>query len=327
MSASQKKPEAESAALPVVDIEGLRSGDFGVRRLIAEEIRKACLDKGFMYVVGHGIPSSLQSAVFEESSRFFTASEEVKSAVNLSRSPCHRGYEPLRAQILEPGTPPDLKEGYYIGRHLPLDDPAVVAGKFNHGPNQWPEGMPTFRATMERYFAEMLGVGGVLMRGLALSLDLEEYAFDAYLHEPVAILRLLHYPPQSANPLPDEKGCGAHTDWGALTLLMQDDVGGLEVWDREHGWLAAPPMAGAYIVNLGDMIARLTNDRYHSTQHRVINSTGRERYSVPFFFEGNVDEPVECLPGCLAPGETPRYAPTTVEGHMREMYARTYAKS
>ncbi|MEO1019215.1 MAG: 2-oxoglutarate and iron-dependent oxygenase domain-containing protein [Pseudomonadota bacterium] len=314
-------------SLPIVDIAGLRSGDAADRQRVGQAIRKACLDKGFMYVVGHGVPATLQDAVFEESARFFAAADEVKAAVDTSHSTCYRGYEALRAQTLEAGTPPDLKEGFLIGRDLPLNHPMVLAGKFNHGPNQWPDGMPTFQSTMERYFAEMLGVGGVLMRGLALSLELDERAFDDYLHEPVAILRLLHYPPQPANPLPNEKGCGAHTDWGAVTLLMQDDVGGLEVWDRDKGWVPAPPIAGAYIVNIGDMVARLTNDRYHSTQHRVINATGRQRYSVPFFFEGNADVPVECLPNCLAPGEGPRYAPTTVEGHLREMYERTYAEA
>lgn len=313
-----------SAGLPVVDIAALRSPDPVARRWVAMAMRDACLDKGFMYVVGHGVPASLQAAVFEEAARFFAAPEEVKAAVDKSRSSSNRGYEPLRNQTLEPGAPPDLKEGFYIGRDLQHHDPRVRAGKFNHGPNLWPEGMPTFRATMERYFAEMMGLGSLMMRGLALSLDLDEHALDGFCEEPLATLRLLHYPPQPANPQPGEKGCGAHTDFGGLTLLLQDDKGGLQVWDRGAGWIEAPPMSDAYIVNLGDMIARWTNDRYRSTRHRVINRSGGERFSVPFFFTGNPDFLVECLPSCLEAGETPRYAPTTVEGHMREMFARTY---
>jgi isopenicillin N synthase-like dioxygenase len=140
----------------------------------------------------------------------------------------------------------------------------------------------------------------------------------------MATLRLLHYPPQPPNPLPNEKGCGAHTDFGGLTTLLQDDAGGLQVWDEAEGWIAAPPLPGTYVVNLGDMIARWTNGRYRSTLHRVINRSGRERYSIPFFHGGNPDYVVSCLPGCCSEEDPPRYAPTTVAGHMREMYRRSY---
>lgn len=324
MSLSARR--VEDATLPIVDISGLRSEDPADRAGVAAAIRAACLDKGFMYVVGHGVPEPLRQAVFEQSAAFFSLPEEQKTLVDKSLSTCNRGYEPLRAQTLEPGAPPDLKESFYVGRDLGPDHPAVIEGKFNHGPNQWPDGLASFRSIMEQYFEEMLGVGARLMRGIALSLDLEENRFDGFCEEPLAILRLLHYPPQPANAAPDEKGCGAHTDFGGLTILMQDDIGGLQVWDEEAGWIHAPPIPGSYVVNLGDMIARWTNDRYRSTLHRVVNATGKQRYSVPFFFSGNPDYEVSCLPTCLAPGETPRYAPTTVEGHMREMYDRTYVK-
>ena len=316
----------EDAALPVVDVSGLHSPHAADRAKVAADIRSACLDKGFMYVVGHGVDDTLRQRVFDESARFFALSDEEKAAVDKKHSPCNRGYEPLRAQTLEPGTPPDLKEGFYLSHDLGPDHPAVIAGKFNHGPNQWPADRPDFQATMEQYFSQMLGFGETLMRGVALSLDLDEGYFTDFCHEPGAVLRLLHYPPQPGNAAPDEKGCGAHTDFGGLTVLMQDDVGGLQVWDEDAGWVHAPPIPGSYIVNLGDMIARWTNDRYRSTLHRVVNATGKERYSVPFFYSGNPDYEVSCLPTCLAPGETPRYAPTTVEGHMQEMYRRTYVK-
>jgi len=141
----------------------------------------------------------------------------------------------------------------------------------------------------------------------------------------MSTLRLLHYPPQPANAAPGEKGCGAHTDFGGLTLLLQDENPGLQVWDRHSkSWIHAAPVPGTYVVNLGDMIARWTNDQYRSTLHRVVNISGRERYSVPFFFSGNPDHLVECLPTCLAPGDAPRYPAVTVEEHHREMYRRTY---
>lgn len=311
--------------LPVVDISALPTDDPAARSRVGRAIRAACQDKGFMYVVGHGVDPVLRAQVLEQAALFFEQTETRKMAISMANSICNRGYEPMRGQTLEAGAPPDLKESFYSGEDLSLDDPRVVAGKFNHGPNQWPEGMDSFRATMEAYFDQMQALASRLMQGLALSLDLPETHFNPFCRAPMSNLRLIHYPPQPANPLPGEKGCGAHTDWGALTLLMQDDVGGLQVWDEGAGWVDAPPLPDSYIVNLGDMIARWTNDRYRSTLHRVVNASGRERYSVPFFFSGNPDVPVVCLPGCATDEDPPRYAPTTVEGHLREMYARTYA--
>lgn len=312
------------AALPVVDVSGLFGQDPTAQQRVATAMREACLDKGFMYVVGHGISPDLRAQVFAESAAFFDLPEESKLAVDMKLSTCNRGYEPMRAQTLEAGAPPDLKESFYIGRHLEPDHPDVVAGKFNLGPNQWPAGLPEFQGVMDRYYLELEAFGAVLMRGIALSLDLKSDYFDGFCTDAQCGLRLIHYPPQPANADPDEKGCGAHTDWGGLTILMQDDVGGLQVWDESVGWVHAPPMKDAYVVNLGDMIARWTNDRYRSTLHRVVNATGKQRYSVPFFYSGNPDYEVSCLPTCLVPGDTPHYPPTTVSGHLREMYARTY---
>jgi isopenicillin N synthase-like dioxygenase len=217
-----------------------------------------------------------------------------------------------------------MKEGYYIGNELAHDDPRVLARVFNHGPNQWPPNLPGWRETLTEYYAHMTALCRLTMRTLALALHLPEDHFEHFCDDALCNLRLLHYPPQPANPLPDEKGCGAHTDWGAITYLLQDDVGGLQVWDADHGWINAPPVKGAYVLNLGDLIARWTNDRFRSTLHRVINASGRERYSVPFFFTGRPEHLVECLPNCLAAGDAPKYPPTTAIGHLEEMYRRSY---
>jgi isopenicillin N synthase-like dioxygenase len=202
-----------------------------------------------------------------------------------------------------------------------------VARKVNHGPNQWPRGLPAFRAVMQDYFAAMLDLSVRLMRAVALSLDLAEDHFAAFCSDPVALLRLLHYPQQRTNGLPGEKGCGAHTDWGAITVLLQDDAGGLQINDPIHGWLHAPPLPGAFVVNIGDLITRWTNDRYHSTKHRVINLSGRDRYSVPFFFDGNPDYIVSCLPGCSDTDNPARYRPTTVAEHTDVMHRATFVRA
>jgi isopenicillin N synthase-like dioxygenase len=312
------------SALPVIDMAGLWSSRAADRRAVGVRLNETCRDKGFFYVANHGVPEGLIDAVFAETRRFFDQPVAVKARVDKANSKYYRGYDPFRGQVLEAGTRPDLKEGFYIGLDLPEDDPRVLAGKFNHGPNQWPDDLPGFRPTMSAYVAAMLEVGARLMRGLALSLDLPEGHFIAFTRQPMVTLRLLHYPPQPADAAPGEKGAGAHTDWDALTILLQDDVGGLQVHDASLGWVHADPIPGTYVVNLGDMLARWTNDLYRSTLHRVVNQSRRERYSVPFFLGGNPDSVVEALPGCVGPDNPSRYAPTTAEGHLREMFRQSY---
>ncbi|HTY68606.1 MAG TPA: 2-oxoglutarate and iron-dependent oxygenase domain-containing protein [Alphaproteobacteria bacterium] len=311
--------------LPVIDVSGLQAGQSAVRQRVAAQMRAACLDKGFFYVTGHGVAPTLIDAAVAEAKRFFALPLDSKMALRLENSwkRANRGYSPLRGQVLEKGTPADLKESFYIGIELPLDDPRVAAGKQNHGPNQWPD-LPGFSQTLMAYFGEMMRVEHLLLRGLALSLDLDEHYFDAYYRDATATLRLLHYPPQPAAALPDEKGCGAHTDFGGITLLYQDDAGGLQVWDQDYGWVHMPPIPGTFVANLGDLIARWTNDRYRSTLHRVVNLSGRARYSLPFFFPGNPDYRIECLPTCKVPGVADRYAPVTVAEHLIERIRQSY---
>ncbi|ARQ02615.1 isopenicillin N synthase family dioxygenase [Pseudorhodoplanes sinuspersici] len=325
MTATLEAARVSTAALPVIDISDLFSANFADRKAVGAELRAACLDKGFFYITNHGVPEDLIADVFAEAATFFALPAEQKAEVDKAKSKANRGYEPLQGQTLEPGTPPDLKEGYYIGPEHGPDDPRVVAGMFNHGPNQWPSQRPRFRPVMEAYRDIMFDLSATMMRGMALSLDLPENFFDGYTSDVMATVRLLHYPPQPAHGNPAQKGAGAHTDFGGLTLLRQGDIGGLQVWDQGSGsWIHADPLPGTYVVNLGDMISRWTNDRYRSTLHRVVNMSGKERYSIPFFYTGNYAYTVECIPTCLAPGEQPKYPPVTVEQHMRNMYQRTY---
>lgn len=326
MDSMLKAQRLDTASLPVIDVSGLSSSDPADHRAVGSALRAACVDKGFFYCSGHGIPAGLIDAVFAETKALFDQPVEAKMALEKSkRSNCNRGYEVLGGQTLEAGAPPDRKEGYYIGLELPGDDPRVMAGRFNRGPNVWPQDLPGFRPTMMAYFSAVRDLAERLMNGIALSLDLPEDYFERYKREPVATLRLLHYPPQRKSAAQNEKGAGAHSDWGALTLLLQDDVGGLQVYDNATGsWIHADPIPGTFVVNLGNSLAHWSNDLYKSTLHRVVNASGRERYSVPYFYEGDADYEVVCLPTCLSPGETPKYPPTTVEGHLMEMYRKTY---
>jgi isopenicillin N synthase-like dioxygenase len=314
----------EQAAIPAIDIAGLWSAKPASRESVGRKIRQAAIETGFFYISGHQLPDDLVAATFREARLFFDQPIEAKRQVDHSLSPCRRGYDALRELPADAGAPPDLKESFSIGPELSVDDPRVVAGRLDHGPNLWPEALPAFRPTVTGYLAAMQAVGCRLLGGIALSLGLAEDHFATFCREPIATLRLLHYPPQPQNALPGEKGAGAHTDWHALTILLQDDVGGLQLYDRRFGWVPAPPVPGTLIVNIGDMLSRWTNDLFRSTVHRVINASSRERYSIPFFLGGNPDQPIEALPGCYGPDNPPRYPATTAEGHLREMQAQAF---
>ncbi len=325
MSDALEAADVSANQLPVIDVGGLSSSKLEARKAVAREIRAACTNNGFFYIANHGIPQGLIEAVQTQTRAFFDRPIVEKQKVSKSLSKCNRGWEPLGAQTLDPNAPPDLKETYYMGLELPLDHPAVAAGKFNHGPNLWPQDMPGFKPTMNGYHAAMRDLSERIMVGLALSLDLSENYFDGFNRDPLSTLRLLHYPPHPVDAAKGQAGAGAHTDYGALTLLLQDANGGLQVRDLDNTWIHATPIPETFVFNIGDAIARWTNDLYRSTVHRVVNVSGNRRYSVPFFYSGNADHRLECFSNCLKPGETPKYPPATVEQHMREMYARSYA--
>ncbi|MBL8382166.1 MAG: isopenicillin N synthase family oxygenase [Burkholderiales bacterium] len=321
-------PARAAEAVPVIDLAGASSAELANRLAVAGEVHRACRDIGFFYVANHGVDRALVAAQFDWARRFFALPQADKDAIALSRSPCNRGYEPMGGQTLDADTPPDLKEGFYMGWHLEPDHPLVRAGLPNHGPNAWPAGLPGFREQMQAYYAALFDLGRRIARLVALSLELPEDHFDGDFETPMTILRLLHYPPHPANARPNQLGAGAHTDWGLITILAQDDCGGLEVRNADGVWLQAPPIPDTFVVNLGDMLERWTNGLYRSNLHRVRNAAaGRDRYSVPFFLEPSYHVRLECLPTCTGPGNPPRYPPCSAGEHIAEMYRRTYAKA
>ena len=296
--------------LPVIDVTSVDAA-------AGQAIRAACLQYGFFYITSHRVPAGMIEAVAGQARALFALSAETKAALHMKHSPASRGYSPLAGQVLDPGKPADLKESFYLGPELPLDHPFAQAGLFNCGPNQWPE-LPGFRVVMEGYLGVMIALAEALMGGIALALGLGHDHFTRFCRAPTCTLRLLHYPPQPVDALPQQMGAGAHTDFGAITILWQDDNGGLQV-EGDDGWIDVPPLPGTFVVNLGDMMARWTNDRFRSTRHRVINRGG-DRYSIPFFYNGHPEHPI--VP--ILEGEPALYPPTTVEGHLREMYRRSY---
>lgn len=310
--------------IPIIDVGGLRSSQLSDRQKVAAEMSQACRKVGFFYIKNHGIPDATLAQTFAEAKRFFDLSLAAKVEVATAKSKISRGYDPLRTQTLDLNARPDLNESFYIGLERGQDDPLVQAGLPNHGANQWPQDLPGWQTRMEHYFARMMELAQQLSQGLALSLDLDEHYFDAMTDNPMPVLRLLHYPPHPIAAEADEFGCGAHTDWGFLTILLQDQTGGLEVLTAAGDWVKAEPIPGTFVINLGDMLARWTNQMYRSTLHRVINRSGIERYSIPFFWDINYDAIVECLPTCCSPAHPPKYAAIQAGEHIAEMYQKTY---
>ncbi|WP_110684828.1 isopenicillin N synthase family dioxygenase [Salinicola aestuarinus] len=305
------------ADIPVIDIGPLidRSDPMGV----ADAIGNACERTGFFYVRGHGVDPQLVARAFEMAARFFARPLAEKDALHIVGSGLAlRGYTPLFGENVDPDKSRDFKECFDLG-----GDETEVSPFF--GPNRMPAKPEAFQAVFERYHAEMLTLGHRLVGAIALSLGLAEDHFAAHQQRPMAIQRLLHYPSQAGVIEEEEIGIGAHTDYGLLTILAQDAVGGLQIRHRDGGWISAPPIEGAFVVNIGDLVQTLTNDRYVSTLHRVVNASGRERYSLPFFFDLDYDAVVEVLPICTRDDDPPRYAPYVSGAHKFARYAASYA--
>lgn len=305
-----------AVAVPVIDISGLRSPDPADGADVAEALGRACEDVGFLSVVGHGVPEPVIDGAFAAARRFFASPPEVKRFASLTDGVLNRGYDGIGSQQLDPTSPaPDVKEVFDIGLDLPWDHPLVVAGTPMHGPNSWPD-LDGFREPVEAFYAACRALTERLLAGMALSLGLEEGAFAPFHRTPIATMRLLRYPPALPDQLDGQLGAGAHTDWGAITVLSQDDAGGLEVQLADGCWVPVPPRRDAFVVNVGDLLARWTNDRYRSTRHRVVNPVDRERYSAVFFMDLDHYARIEVLPSCVPPGEAPRYEPTTAGEHL-----------
>lgn len=313
--------------IPIVDFGPFLSGDLSERRRVAGTIAQACRHIGFFYIVNHGVAPELIDRTLAQAKRFFDQPIEVKQRISITKSACHRGYFSLGGENLDPAKQAeggDFKEGLKIGRDLPPDHPLVRAGTPLHGPNQWPEDLPGWRETMEECYASLAALGHKLMQAFALALDLPEDFFEDKLTGPMATLGPLHYPPQRGEITEKRLGAGAHTDFGCLTILTQDATGGLQVRNGAGRWVDAPSIENSFVVNIGDMMARWTNDLFASTRHRVINISNKDRYSMPFFFDPDFDAPVACLETCHDSSNPPRYPPTTGGQHLLNMIDATF---
>lgn len=310
--------------LPLIDIAPLYGTDSAAWRDVATQIDAACRDWGFFYITGHGIPPERIDALLAAAKAFFALPEAEKLKIDITRTAHHRGYGAIATEQLDPTQPSDLKETFDMGFHMAADHPEVLAGKPLRGPNRHPD-LPGWATLMEQHYADMQALAQTLLRAIALALGIERDFFDARFAEPISVFRMIHYPPRHTARSADQPGAGAHTDYGCVTLLYQDDAGGLQVRNVHGEWIDAPPIPGSFVVNIGDMMARWSNDRYTSTPHRVISPLGVHRYSMPFFAEPHPDTEISCLPNCSSADNPPKYPPVTSAEYLLSRFADTYA--
>ena len=302
-SGSKAGPQAEavnttsadlSNRVPLISVASLVESK-GSALDTAAEIGAACREHGFFYVSDHGIPAELESRLERLSRDFFKRETAEKLEISMSQGGhAWRGYFPVGGELTS--GKPDLKEGIYFGSELASTDPRVRAGLPLHGANLFPEEPSELKAAVLEYIERMTELGHALMRGIALSLGLEEQFFSKnYTGDPLVLFRTFNYPAPASSEERGLWGVGEHTDYGLLTILKQDDCGGLEVKTRA-GWISAPPIPGTFVCNIGDMLDRLTAGLYRSTPHRVRNTAGRDRVSFPFFFDPSFSAEVRPLP-------------------------------
>jgi isopenicillin N synthase-like dioxygenase len=276
--------------IPIIDVSPLIIGGTG-KSVVATQINAACRQHGFFYVIGHGVDCQLQQRLLTLSREFFAQPLPAKQQIAMSRGgKAWRGYFRVGDELTS-GLP-DQKEGLYFGEELPPSHPAVRASVPLHGANLFPEQPAGLRDTVLEYMAALTKLGHHLLAGMALGLGLEEIYFSEHgTREPLTLFRIFNYPPPQSVDL---WGVGEHTDYGLLTILLQDETGGLEVKSGSR-WLPAPPVAGSFVCNIGDMLDRMTRGIYRSTPHRVRNPAPRDRLSFPFFFDPNFFAPVQTI--------------------------------
>jgi isopenicillin N synthase-like dioxygenase len=312
----------EVPEIPVIDVAPLASGRLDDIGAVARAMRAASERIGFFYIRNHGVPQSLIDRVYEVSRRFYHQPPDRKLRVQVNAR--HRGFLKVGEAKMYDQAKSDLKESFIWGLELGEDDPDVRAGKKLMGPNQWPPDMPEFRTALYAYYEEILACGNRLLTAIAASLDLPLDFFASRFQKPLARGALVFYPPQPADLGTEQFGVAPHTDYGGLTLLSQDSTGGLQVKGKSGTWVTAHPIEGTLVINVGDLMSRWTNDHFTSNPHRVVNSSGRERFSVAVFFDPSYDtviDPAEIFRG----REEPRYPPVICGDYIVSRFDKAFA--
>jgi isopenicillin N synthase-like dioxygenase len=312
--------------VPIIDIS--RDPD-----VVGAELDEVCRTVGFFQITGHGIDGGVAERAWTTATRFFDLPLGDKLRVARPAEDYPYGYIPVAGESLSQsmtGTaPPDLKEVFNIGPVSPpshqMTDPDEASV---YSPNLWPVALPELKEAWTTYYTAMRDLGDRLMSLFARGLGLPPLFFNDKIDQCPNALRAINYPARDAAPLPGQLRAGAHTDYGTLTILRQDAVGGLEVLDLGGNWTAVESVPGAFVINIGDLMARWTNDRWSSTLHRVVDppdaaASRARRQNMPYFQNANWSAVISCLPTCLAPGEAPRYEPVLAGPHLMDKFRKS----
>jgi isopenicillin N synthase-like dioxygenase len=317
-----------SEALPIVDLSGLAdaadAADAPALRALADTFDVACRAYGFCYIANHGVPQALIDAAFAASAAFHARPLAEKQAIAINGA--HRGYMGMASSVIvtssiEKATKPNLSESFMLMHEVA---PGDESGPLD-GPNQWPAQPEGFRPAIEAYDAALNLLARQMTRMIAVALGLEPKGLDRFFEKPTTFLRLLHYPPSPPQADSRQYGSAPHTDYGFITILAQDRAGGLQVRSVHNEWIEATPIEGTFVLNIGDMGSRWTNGRWRSTPHRVINRSGGDRYSMPYFYDPAATETIACLPTCCSAAEPARYEPVRYGDYLMERIDANYA--
>jgi isopenicillin N synthase-like dioxygenase len=318
-----------AAAVPVIDIAPFMRGDLVAHRGVVAAVKHACEHVGFFVITGHGVPVEKIKGVFAESRAFFARPLDEKIRIKRPGPGISRGYNSVAGQSLSltvgQNAPPDLMESLGFGPLETDNDPYWTEGfgPVHAHPNLWPEGAPQFRRAVSDYWRAMEALSAQLMRIFALALDLDEDFFVGRSKRHVTNMRINYYPVQERTPEAGQLRAGAHSDYGAFTILKGENApGGLQVLCRGGDWADVPLIEEGFIINIGDLLMRWTNDKWVSTIHRVVNPPEEirhhvDRMSIAYFFVPDHDVEVRCLESCMDANNPPRYPPTTAGGHWR----------
>lgn len=306
-------------SIPVIDIGALVAGAPEAERRTAEQIAKAANEVGFFYVRNHGVPQNLIDQAFDVTRRFFNSPLEDKNTVAVS--PKKRGYIQPYTGIMKGSKTRDFRETFLWGREFDEQTLAELAEVPLIGPNRWPAFLPDMEPVLCAYFEACVSVGRRILGAFAIAMEIEREYFTACFERCIARGSALYYPPQPETLGDEQFGIGAHTDWGVLTLLYQDDVGGLQVLSGDGEWVTAHPIPGTFVVNVGDCLEQWTNRRLLSNHHRVVNSSDRYRQSIAVFVDPDFDTPI--VPVVKA-DETAQFEPTTCGERVMDSFRKAY---
>ena len=285
--------KVEISEIPVLDLAQLEQGP-PARAQLFRDMREACETIGFFYARNHGVPSAAADRMFAQCHRLFALPKAELQEMAMTKSPLYRGFLEVGQRGTNLERPPDILEAFNLGQDYGPDHPGVIANKPLHGPNQWPD-LPGFKQAVEEWQGLMDGLMHTIVRAVCGAMDMSYEQIGPWFDKPLCQMRLLHYPPQPPQ-IGHMMGARPHQDTSFMTILLQDDRGGLEVEARTGEWLQAPPRPDMFVVNVGEYLELLTSGVCYPAKHRVVNRSGKDRYSVPFFFSPNFDTVVDPLP-------------------------------